>query len=128
MAQHLYAHDHGDLAGDLRDHLHRLALFLTESDPGAVFRALAGQAQHDPDLATRLRTDYLTQQRERDRLPLKRAIERGELPADLDIDLAIDQLVGPIYYRVLVTGQPVPKSFTDQLVRRFLVQYGPSAE
>jgi len=120
MAEHLFPPEHGDLGQDLRAHLHRLALFLTESDPGAVFRALAGQAQHDPELATRLRTDYLSQQRERDRLPLERAVRRGQLPADLDLDLAVDQLVGPIYYRVLVTGEPVTREFTDHLVDRFL--------
>jgi AcrR family transcriptional regulator len=84
MAQHLTPPDHHDLSQDLRDHLSRLALFLTRSDPGAVFRALAGQAQHDPQLAARLRTDYLSQQRTRDRIPLQRAIERGQLAPDTD--------------------------------------------
>jgi hypothetical protein len=47
---------------------------------------------------------------------LQRAVERGDLPSGTALDLAVDQLVGPIYYRVLVTGQPVPGSFTDALV------------
>ena len=123
MAENLTPPDHGDLDRDLRDHLARVAAFLTDSDPGAVFRALAGQAQHDPELATRLRTDYLSQQRERDRLPLERAVHRGQLPHDLDLDLAVDQLVGPIYYRVLVTGEPATSEFTDHLVARFLNQH-----
>jgi AcrR family transcriptional regulator len=120
MAEHLTPQDHGDLGTDLRTHLANLAEFLTNSDPGAVFRALTGQAQHDPQLATRLRDDHLSHQRDRDRLPLHRAIERGELPADLDVDAALDHLVGPIYYRVLVTGSPVPSTFTDELVAAFL--------
>jgi AcrR family transcriptional regulator len=96
MAEHLTPPDHHDLGRDLREHLSRLARFLTHSDPGAVFRALAGQAQHDPELAARLRTDYLSQQRARDRTPLLRAIERGQLSPDADIELALDQLLGPI--------------------------------
>lgn len=123
MAQHLTPTDQGDLGKDLRTHLIRLADFLSRSDAGAVFAALVGQAQHDPQLATRLRTDYLNQQRARDRLPLLRAIERGQLPPDTDLDLAIDQLIGPIYYRVLVTGQPVPGEFTDALVNQFLARH-----
>jgi len=123
MAQHLTPPDHGDVGLDLRTHLSRLADFLTRSDAGAVFRALVGQAQHDPQLATRLRTDYLSQQCTRDRLPLLRAVQRGQLPPDTDLDLAIDQLLGPIHYRVLVTGQPVPREFTDGLVHQFLVQH-----
>jgi AcrR family transcriptional regulator len=123
MAQHLTPPDHGDLGLDLRAHLSRTADFLTRADAGAVFRALVGQAQHDPELATRLRGDYLSQQRVRDRLPLVRAVERGQLPPDTDLDQAIDQLLGPIHYRVLVTGQPVPREFTDALVDQFLVRH-----
>jgi len=123
MAEELTPPDHGDLGLDLRAHLNRLARFLTHSDAGAVFRALVGQAQHDPEMAVRLRADYLSQQRDRDRLPLLRAIQRGQLPPDTDVDVAVDQLVGPIHYRVLVTGQPVPEEFTDHLVDQFLVQY-----
>ena len=36
------------------------------------------------------------------------------MPAD------VDQLVGPVYYRVLVTGEPVGLPFTDRLVDRYL--------
>jgi AcrR family transcriptional regulator len=122
MAQHLTPPDHGDLGLDLRTHLSRVADFLTRSDAGAVFRALVGQAQQDPKLAARLRKDYLSQQRVRDCLPLLRAVECGQLPPDTDLDLALDQLLGPIHYRALVTGQPVPRGFTDGLVHQFLAQ------
>jgi hypothetical protein len=40
----------------------------------------------------------------------------------MDIDLAVDQLVGPVYYRVLIAGQPVPPEFTDALVDQYLAQ------
>ncbi|MFI6217963.1 TetR/AcrR family transcriptional regulator [Nocardia brasiliensis] len=119
-AQHLTPPDSGDLGEDLRIHLHNLAEFLTTSDAGAVFRALTGQAQHDPQVATKLRTDPLGHQRERERLPLQRALDRGELPPETDIDFLVDQLVGPIYYRALVTGEPVPREFTDRLVAQVL--------
>jgi AcrR family transcriptional regulator len=112
--------DSGDLAADLRIQLARLADFLTRSDAGAVFRALAGQAQHDADVATRLRADHLSKQRERDRVPLRRAVERGELPPETDLDLVVEQLLSPIYYRVLVTGQPVSREFTGALVEQCL--------
>jgi AcrR family transcriptional regulator len=120
--EHLIPQDSGDLGRDLRAHLRNLAEFLTKSDAGAVFRALAGQAQHDAKMAERFRRDYLGQQREVDRVPLEHAVERGELPADTDIDLAIDQLVGPIYYRVLVTGEAVDSKFRNSLVAAFLKQ------
>ena len=118
--QHLMPQDSGDLGRDLRAHLRHLAEFLTQSDAGTVFRALAGHAQHDAKMAERFRRDYLGQQRQVGRVPFQRAIERGELPADTDIDLAVDQLVGPVYYRVLVTGEAVGAKFRDSLVTAFL--------
>lgn len=121
-AEHFTPPDHGDLGSDLRDHLRQIATFLTATDAGVVCRALAGQAQHDPAVATRFQSDFVGPQRERDREPFLRAQRRGELSQTEDIDLAVDQLVGPIYYRALVTGQTVPPQFTDALVHRYLAQ------
>ena len=121
LAQHLTPADHGDLGTDLRAHLSALADFLTNTPPGAVFRALIGQAQHDPALAARLRTEHLDAQHARDRLPFERAQARGELP-DIDIDEAVETLVGAVHYRVLVTGAPVPRDFTDALVNHLLAR------
>jgi AcrR family transcriptional regulator len=111
---------HGDLGRDLRDHLRQVAVFLTGTDAGAVWRALAGQAQLDPAVAARFSTEVTAPQRERDRRLLDRARERGQLPETADIELAVDQLVGPVYYRVLVSGEPVTPEFTDELVTRVL--------
>jgi AcrR family transcriptional regulator len=118
--EHFTPPGHGDLGRDLRDHLRQLAAFLTTTDAGAVCRALAGQAQLDPAVAARFQAEFLAPQRERDRAVFLRARERGELASSADIDLAIDQLVGPVYYRALVTRQDVPPSFTDALVAHYL--------
>jgi AcrR family transcriptional regulator len=117
---HFTVPDHGDLKRDLRDHLRQVAVFLTGTDAGAVWRALAGQAQLDPAVGARFSAEVTAPQRERDRRVLDRARERGQLPEALDVELAVDQLVGPVYYRVLVTGAPVPPAFTDALVTRWL--------
>ena len=123
-AEYFTIPDHGDLGSDLRDQLAQLATFLTSTDAGAVCRAIAGQAQHDPAVAARFTAEFAAPQRERERVPFLRARRRGELVPAADIDLAIDQLAGPVYYRVLVTGQPVLRQFTDALVDRYLVQAG----
>lgn len=112
--------DHGDLGRDLRAYLTRLGRFLTASDPGAVFRALIAQAQHDPAFAAGFRDRFLDDQRARDRLPLERAIGRGDLPGGFDPAVEADLLVGPLYYRALVTGEPVDEAFVAGLVEAFL--------
>lgn len=116
--QHFSTPDHGDLGSDLRDHLQQLATFLSGTDAGAVWRALAGQAQHDPAVAARFRAEVTMPQRERDSAPFIQARHRGELSETADLDLAVDELVGPVYYRALITQQSMPASFTDALVDR----------
>jgi AcrR family transcriptional regulator len=122
-AEELTPEDLGGLSQDLRAHLRHLAHFLSSSDAGAVFKALLGHAQHDPEFAVTFRAHYLDEQRRRDRLPLERAIERGELPADLDPNAAVDQLVGPLYHRALVTGDELTDAFVDGIVDGFLAQH-----
>lgn len=119
-ADDLVPADRGDLEHDLRSYLLRLTEFLVATDPGEVFRALIGQSLHDPDVATVFRDRCVDAQRDRDRLLIERAIQRGDLPTDLDVNTAVDQLVGPIYYRILVTGQVVDADFVDALVDGFL--------
>jgi AcrR family transcriptional regulator len=112
--------DTGDLGADLRARLRELATFLSAADSGAMVRALAGQALHDPVVAARFRSEFVTSQRDLDRQPFRHAAERGELTSGTDVELAIDQLAGPVYYRMLITGQPVTPAYTDALVDRFL--------
>jgi AcrR family transcriptional regulator len=118
--EHFSDPDHGELGKDLIDHLGQLASLLTRADSGAVFRALAGQAQHDPGVAARFQSEVVERQRERDRAPFVHARQRREVPRGFDIEAVIDELTGPIYYRVLMTGQPVSKKFITDLVRRHL--------
>jgi AcrR family transcriptional regulator len=119
-AEELNPPDTGDLTRDLLAHLGAIGGFLTTSHAGAVLRALTAEGQHDPRLAARLREEHLTHQRMRDRRPLQRAQERGELPAETDLDTLLDRLVGPLYYRALVTGQEITEAFVAQLIRSTL--------
>ena len=112
--------DTGDLGRDLRARLRELASFLSGTDAGAMVRALAGQALHDPAVADRFASEFVASQRALDRQPFLHAAARGELASDADVELALDQLAGPVYYRVLITGEPVTPAYTDALVDRFL--------
>lgn len=108
--------DTGSLETDLRSHLRSTARFLTDDDAGAVYRALVGQAQHDPELAQTFRARYLQDQQVRDQKPFVRAIARGGLSPETDVASLAQWVVGPIHYRVIVTGEPVDDSFIDAIV------------
>jgi hypothetical protein len=44
---------------------------------------------------------------------LRRGVERGDLRADLDLELALDVLGGPLFYRLLVTGGPLDEQLVE---------------
>jgi Tetracyclin repressor-like, C-terminal domain len=56
---------------------------------------------------------YLHRQAGVDVIP-RRAIDRGELPPDLDFDLVNDLLLGPPFTRAVVRGQPFEPRLADQ--------------
>jgi AcrR family transcriptional regulator len=47
---------------------------------------------------------------------LARGAERGQLRPDLDVGLVHELLFGPIYYRLLLSGEPLEPSFADRIV------------
>lgn len=44
-----------------------------------------------------------------------RAIERGDVPADIDGSLVIQVLIGPLYVRLLLTNEPIDQAFADRV-------------
>ena len=50
------------------------------------------------------------------RAVLERAVARGELSAEIELDLVHDLLVAPLLYRWLITDGPVDQRLTTQIV------------
>jgi AcrR family transcriptional regulator len=120
---HLAVPDHDSARAQLRQRLRLLTKFL-QQDHGQVLLALIGEAQHDQQTAARLQQEFFSGQLAGDHTRLQRGIASGELPPDLPIDETLDALYGPIYYRALITRQPIKAAFIDQLLERVL---GPEA-
>jgi hypothetical protein len=51
---------------------------------------------------------------------LERAIARGELRADLDPDVVLDQIYGAVYFRVLIGHRPLDPTLAGDLVHNVL--------
>lgn len=105
----------GDAGEDLKTHLRSVADFFQEPS-GQVLQALLGQAQLDKDTATALREGFLREQREHDKAGLRALLTRAGLSAPADEKTAgnlVDVLLGPLYYRALVAGQPSDKELID---------------
>jgi AcrR family transcriptional regulator len=117
--------DTGNLVDDLKKMLRSyLQLFYT-TPLAAVLPSLAGERAHDPQLSERF--DPVIRDR---RQPLVRALERavgrGELSPDLDLDLAADLIVGPIAVRLFFTGGKVSPKMVGPMVDLALSGIAPS--
>ena len=47
---------------------------------------------------------------------VERAIARGELPDSADANLIIETVIGPLWVRLLLTGEPITEALADQAV------------
>ncbi len=112
--------DSGDLVADLRAQMTGLVAFFNHPSMSRVFRGLIAAAQSDPEVAeTQLRS--LVGPRRRgaaERLATEQ--RRGRLAADIDIELLIDMLYAPLYYRLLITGDPMTAGLVDEILRAVL--------
>lgn len=104
----------GSARENLTLHLRALAVALS-GGMGRTVAALIAEAQHDPELARALRSRWISVRRAEIKGILERGIAEGELRADLDLEVAVDALYGPVYYRLLAGHLPLGKDFADAL-------------
>jgi len=87
---------------------------------------LVGAMGQRPDLAKTVRDVFLADRRAALRAVLERGIERGDLAADLDFELALDVLGGPLFYRLLITGGPIDELLAEGIADLILRGFAPS--
>jgi len=63
---------------------------------------------------------FVVGRRRRTSVVLNGAIERGELPAGMDLELAQDMLVGPLFYRTLLSGEVTDDDLVATVVQTVL--------
>jgi hypothetical protein len=56
---------------------------------------------------------------------LEQGRERGEIRADADLELAVDELHGAVFYRLLLSGQPLDEAFVARLADQVLAGLAP---
>ena len=107
--------DTGALETDLKAMLRSYLELFHKTPLAAVLPALASERAHDPALAE-LFDPVLLQRRTPLVQALERAVARGEISADLDLDLAADLIVGPIAVRLFFTGRKIHAKMVDPMV------------
>lgn len=113
VAREVPLSDTGDLYEDIRLQLQYFLRLLT-GERGPMFRAFLVAAQHAPQLAEAFHTIWRDPF---DRIS-KRSLHRHRhipLRDNLDLDIVLDVMYGPIYYRVLRGEEVIGLEYTDAL-------------
>ncbi|APA95044.1 TetR/AcrR family transcriptional regulator [Nocardia seriolae] len=91
-----------------------------QSDSTApALRTLVREAAQDPHLAELLRT-FAARRREAVRGVLERGQRRGELAADADLELMVDQFYGVFWYRFILGHAPLDDAVAARLTGSIL--------
>jgi EmrB/QacA subfamily drug resistance transporter len=102
----------GDLRADLGTYVRAAGDMLSDPRARQVLGALIGEAASDPELATTLREQVVAPRRAE--LAARLSLEPGRLL--MPVDAAVDQIVGPIYYRALIAGADIDDHLVDSIV------------
>ena len=84
-----------------------------------ITRALPGlisDLEADPDLQALFRREYFEARRATTRTVLEHAIERHEIQAGIDMELTLDLLAAPLYYRAFFGHQPIDAGLAERTV------------
>ncbi|MGW0464167.1 TetR/AcrR family transcriptional regulator [Streptomyces sp. NPDC003027] len=115
----LPAADTGTLAGDLRANAELVRETLTDPRMGAVFRAVIAAAACDEECAAALNGFYRARLEEWAPV-VDRAAARGEVPAGTDGLELLRAVSAPLYYRFVVTREPLGPRDAERAVEAAL--------
>jgi hypothetical protein len=111
--------DTGRLELDLVSILGGLRDNITKGLLARVLPQMVAASQVNDELARAYR-EFVVGRRWRTTVVLNRAIERGELPPGTDLDLLQDMLVGPLFYRTLLSGEVTDDDLVATVVETVL--------
>jgi AcrR family transcriptional regulator len=103
------------------------ARLFTETPAGPLMRSLVADAQSQDEVATALREQWLQPRRAAAGDLIRKAVDDGEFRADLDVEVALDLLFAPVYYRLLLGHESLDTRFAVASVRQLVAGLSPRA-
>ncbi|MDJ0461199.1 TetR/AcrR family transcriptional regulator [Streptomyces sp. H27-C3] len=105
----------GSLYGDVRALIEVASHALRHPVASQVIPDLLVEAARNPEIADAIRTALLDGRRGLAAGVVRDAVERGELPVGADVDRALDLMIGPLYWRLVVVRTELPAGYLDNL-------------
>jgi len=120
--------DTGSLHGDLLALLRPWARAVRSRPYARVITALLTEVHTDPAFAAEYHKRLVEPRRDQARTLFRRAIERGEIPASTDLEVAVDLVYGPLWHRLLHGHAPLDDRFVRDVVTTALNGLQPAAD
>ncbi len=105
--------DTGDVDADIRGVVRAIVEELADPTLSGTSRALTIEMQDDPDLADTMLERLLGPQLAAVADRLRIAQQAGQLRPDLDLQVAVEMIVGPLYHRWLLRTAPLTEAYAD---------------
>lgn len=117
----------GDTRAELLAFVNAAVEVLGSTLMGRVMQGLVSDLATDPELAQAFRERVVSVRNAEVERLVQRGIARGDLRPDTDAGSAHELLIGPVYYRLLLTGQPLDRAFARNTVDAVLRAFAPAA-
>jgi AcrR family transcriptional regulator len=115
----LHFPDTGSVRTDMSQQM-RQVIKVFRSRRGRILAAILAAGQSDRGVITAFRERFMRPRRQEAYATLRRGIARGELRKNVDMDLLLDSLYGPIYMRFLIRHDKLTPDFVDHLCEMVL--------
>lgn len=110
----------GSLKSSLTAQMRALVSAFATTRGRQITMALAA-ADPESEMTKAFRNQIILSSRETGRGLIERAVHRGDIAEPRDIEVILDIIYGPLFYRLLVGHQPLDESFADRLVLTALI-------
>jgi len=114
--------DTGTTRGDVQAIVDDLVAIVTDTPMGRMLPILVATRTRVPELDVAY-SEIVADKRARSAVVVRRAIERHDFRADVDVEAVVDAFVSPVFYRLLVTNAPLDEAFraavVDSVLRAF---------
>jgi len=110
----LHFPDTGSVGRDISQQMQQLVKVF-RGPRGRIVAAILAGGQSDKELISAFRERFLWPRRREAYATLQRGIRRGELRKNIDMDLLLDSLYGPIYMRFLIRHDSLTPEFVNGL-------------
>ena len=117
--------DVGDTRKELITFVKSVVNLFASRPYGPAMQGLVSEIATTPELARAYREQVVLPRRRQLEPVIERGIARGDLRPDTDVGLVHELLVGPLFYRLLFSGDPLDRKAAQRVVDGVLEGFAP---